>query len=381
MRGRCCSSILVLPRDTDSGPPRAEPASSNDDAGGGTPLAEAVPDTTGRMNPLAEFPGLAKARGGVFYLHGDDDFRKEEVVRALVDAHLDPATRDFNFDPLRGTEVDPETLASVIATPPMMAEWRVVVVREVEGLASSSRAREILLDAAAHPAPGLALVLSCTVPQGSKAKFYKDLEKAARSLEFQPITAGDVPGWLMARSKAGFGVELDEDAAQALGTAVGPDLGILTRELEKLADYVAGRERITMADVEAAGTRIPTQDRWRWFDLVGEKRLEEALASLGVLFAQGETGVSLVIALTMHFLRMGVVAERGPSALVETLPGHQAWLAKKLVIQARCWTPAEIDAALGGLLRVDRLLKSAPISEEHLLEEWLLALLARRAAA
>ena len=333
------------------------------------------------MNPLAEYPGLAKARGGVFYLHGEDEFRKEEVVRALVDTHVDPATRDFNYDPLRGTEVEAETLASVIATPPMMAEWRVVVVREVEGLASSARARDVLLEAAAHPAPGLALILSCTVPQDSKAKFYKDLGKASRSLEFPPITASDVPGWLMARSKERFGVELDEDAAQALGAAVGTTLGVLSQELEKIAEYASGRARIALADVEAAGTRIPAQDRWRWLDLVGEKRFEEALGSVGVLLGQGETGVGLVIALATHFLRMGIVAEQGPSVLEDNLPRHQLWLGKKLVPQARRWSPAEIDAALGGLLRVDRLLKSSPLSEEHLLEEWLLALLARKAAA
>jgi hypothetical protein len=41
----------------------------------------------------------------------------------------------------------------------------------------------------------------------------------------------------------------------------------------------------------------------------------------------------------------------------------------------------EIDGALEGLLRVDRLLKASPLSDEHLLEEWLLGLLARKAAA
>jgi hypothetical protein len=41
----------------------------------------------------------------------------------------------------------------------------------------------------------------------------------------------------------------------------------------------------------------------------------------------------------------------------------------------------EIEAALQGLLRVDRLLKASPLSDEHLLEEWLLGLMARRAAA
>ena len=113
-------------------------------------------------------PALARVRGGAVYLHGEDLFRKEEAVRALIDVHLDPATRDFNLDQLGGTEVDAETLASIMATPPMMAEWRVVVVRDVEALASGKQAREALLSVVKDPPPGLALILSCTVPQGSK---------------------------------------------------------------------------------------------------------------------------------------------------------------------------------------------------------------------
>ena len=333
------------------------------------------------MNPLSEYAGLDKARGGVFYLHGADDFRREEVVRALVDAHLDPATRDFNFDPLRGSEVDAETLASVLGTPPMMADWRVVVVREVEGLAGSARARDILLASVARPAPGLALVLSCTVPEGSKAKFYKDLEKSARSVEFRPITAEDVPGWLMERARERYEVEMDVDAAQAVGTAMGVDLGILAQELEKLVRYVGDRKRIALADAEAAGTRLPRQDRWRWFDLVGEARLDDALDALGTLLGQGETGVGLVAGLTTQFLRMGIVGEQGPGALEVILPPKQSFLARRLVAQARHWRPAEIDAALAGLLRADRLLKASPLPQEHFLEEWLLTLLARKAAA
>ena len=108
------------------------------------------------MSDLDSFPGLGKTRGGAFYLHGADLFRKEEATRALIGAHLDPATRDFNLDALRGTDVDGETLASVLATPPMMAEWRVVVVREVEGLAPSKKAREELLKVVSNPPPGLA---------------------------------------------------------------------------------------------------------------------------------------------------------------------------------------------------------------------------------
>ena len=332
-------------------------------------------------NPLDEI-GLGTVRGGVFYLHGDDEFRKDEAVRALVDAHLDPATADFNFDPLRGGDVDGEQLASVIATPPMMAEWRVVVVRDVEALASSPKTRQILLDAVASPPAGLALILSCTVPQGSRAKFYKDLAKLSHSVGFAPVSAADVPGWLMARALERYGLELEPPAAQALGAAIGANLGVLTMELNKLADFIQSESRtVTLADVEAAGTTLPAQDRWRWFDLVGEGRFDAALDGLEVLFSQGESAVGLIIGLTTHLLRLGIVAESGPAALEESLPPHQKWLARRMGGQGRSWRPVELDAALEGLLRADRLAKSTPIGDRHLLEEWLLTLMARRQAA
>lgn len=333
------------------------------------------------MNPLEQIPALAKARGGAFYLHGDDEFRKEEVVRALIDVHLDPATRDFNFDPLRGTEVDAETLASILGTPPMMAEFRVVVVRNAEGLAGSPRTRKILLETMTAPPPGLALIVSATVPQGSKARFYSEMARAATAVEFRALSPEDVPGWLMDRAQATHGKELDVDAAQALGAAIGTNLGILSQELEKLAGFVQEGARITLADIEAAGTRLPTQDRWRWFEMVGERRFKDAVDALPILMAQGESGVGLVIGLATHLLRLGVVAERGQAALEDALPRHQKWVARKLAGPARRWSPEEVDAALSGLLRVDRLLKASGLSDEHLLEEWLLGMAVAREAA
>jgi DNA polymerase-3 subunit delta len=333
------------------------------------------------MSSREAFPGLAKERGGAFYLHGDDDFRKEEAVRALVDAHLDPATKDFNLDPLRGTEVDAETLASVLATPPMMAEWRVVVLREVEGLASSKKAREELLFVTADPPPGLALIMSCTVPSGSKAKFYRELAKTARSVEFSPIREGDVPGWLMARAGESHGLELDPEAAQAMATAIGNSLGVLVQELDKLAGFVSGRGRVGLADVEAAGTKLPSQDRWRWFDLVGQRRFAEAERSLGVLLGQGETGVGLVIGLATHLLRVGVAVEQGARGLERIVPAYQRWLVQRIASQAKGWTLEEIDYALAGLLDVDRLLKASAHTDAHFLKTWLLGLRVRAEAA
>jgi DNA polymerase III subunit delta len=310
--------------------------------------------------------------GGVFFLHGDDEFRKEEAARALAEGHLDPGTRDFNLDRLTGSETDAETLASLLGTPPMMAEWRVVVLRETEALASSKRAREILMDVVKRPPPGLALILLCTVPARSSARFYRDLQKGCRSTEFRPVGIDDVPGWLVTRAREAHGRELEEAAARALAQAAGTDLAVLVRELEKLDTLAPEGEAVTPAHVEAAGTRVPRQDRWGWFDLVAGRRFDQALEGLDVLFRHGESGVGLTIGLATHFLRLGVAVAGGRGALQEVLPPHQRWLADKIARQARQWDPGELEAAIEGLLQVDRLLKSSPLPEEHHLQVWLL---------
>jgi DNA polymerase-3 subunit delta len=325
------------------------------------------------VTTLDAFPRLRGQRGGVFYLHGEDHYRKEELIRALVDVHIDPGTRDFNLDQLRGSETDPQTLASVLATPPMMAEWRVVVLREVEGLANSKHAREELTRVAIDPPPGLALVMSCTVPKGSKAKFYTDLAKLPRSVALEAMSDADLPGWIMERAEQAHGIRVEVDAARALAGAIGSNLGVLARELEKLAAFVGERGSITIDDVRAAGASLPSQDRWAWFDVVGDRRFEEARASLATLLGQGETAVGLVIGLATHLLRLGIAVEQGPRGLEESLPPHQRWLAKRMKDQAKRWSMPEIDGALRGLLDVDRLVKASPHSDEHFLEAWLLA--------
>lgn len=323
----------------------------------------------------APAPDARERSGGcAFFLHGEDEFRKEEAARELVDRYLDPATRDFNFDRYRGGELDIETLASTLATPPMMARWRVVVLRETEALAQSSRAREVVLDGVKSPPPGLAFILLATIPERSGARFYKDLKKLADSTEFSAISQGEVPGWLMHRAEERFGLAMEEEAARALGAAIGSDLGILAQELDKLAEMVGDADGIALADVEAAGTRLPKQDRWGWFDLVAERRFGEALDGLPVLLQQrGESGVGVAIGLARHLLRLGVATEGGRAAVDEILPPHlRRWLGSKIVSQAKGWTTESVERALVGLRQVDRLLKSSSVGEETILEKWLL---------
>jgi DNA polymerase-3 subunit delta len=309
-------------------------------------------------------------RGGVFFLFGEEEYLKEEAAAAITAAHLDPATRDFNYDQLRGGDVEPETLASVVNTPPMMAEWRVVVLREAQALATNTRARsavDALLD---RPIPGLALVLVATLPDKSKAQFYERLKKDATAIEFPPLAGSDLPEFLIDRAEHA-GITLDTAAARALA-ATGSELGVLVQEIAKLADYVGDRKRVTKDDVAAIVGSVPRQNRWDWFDLIGDTRFAEARTGLPILLEQGESGVGLVIGLGTHFLRLAIAAAGGERALNAALPPYQRWLAGRIAKQARRWHAESAQDAIDDLLRADRLLKSCSLDERQILEEMLL---------
>lgn len=317
----------------------------------------------------------AGKRGGVFFFYGAEEYLKEEATSAVVAAHIDPATRDFNFDQLRGSDVDSEALASVLQTPPLMAEWRVVVVRDVQALAATARGRAVVEDLLERPVPGLVAVLQAQIPEKSTAKFYDKLKKQATSVEFAELSENDLPGWLMARAQ-GDGVQLEPAAARALAAA-GLALGQLVRELEKLRDYVGDRRRIGVVEVESlVGAAAARQNRWEWFDLVGDTRFREARVALPVLL-EHDSGVGLVLGLGTHFLRLGIGVAGGERALEAALPPHQRWLARRIVAQARKWSDAQIKHALNDLLRADRLFKSTSLGDWQVMEELLLRLEAR----
>ena len=109
----------------------------------------------------------------VYLVQGDDEYLKDDAVRQLIAAAVDPATRDFNLEVRRGGEIDGGALGSLLDTPPMMAERRVVVIRDLAALRKDAKAT---LDRyLKNPAPDTVLAL---VASGDGAKLDKSVTSA-----------------------------------------------------------------------------------------------------------------------------------------------------------------------------------------------------------
>lgn len=332
------------------------------------------------MSPVADVKSLHAAAktstfATVYYFYGDDDYVKEQELRRLIEATVDPATRDFNFEVLRAAEVDAETLGSIIGTPPMMAERRVVVVRDVGALKKA--AREMLDRCTKTAAPDLVLVL--VSPAGARVE--KALVSSTASVEFKPLSGARIPRWIAYYVEHDLGSSITEGAITLLQEAVGTELGQLQIELDKLGSYTGGAP-INEAAVSAVVGIQPGETLGDLLDAVARRDAARALAMVPTVLQQPKSGgVPIVLALTVQMLGLGwanAARARGanPSRLHGDLIGllkdtgafpFRAWgeFAATCSRHADLWPPRAIDEALEVLLAVDVTLKTTRLSSDE----------------
>ncbi|MEO6528638.1 MAG: DNA polymerase III subunit delta [Gemmatimonadaceae bacterium] len=320
----------------------------------------------------------------VYFLFGDDDFLKEGASRDLVEAAVDPSTRDFNLEIRRANELDAEGLDALLSTPPMLAERRVVVLRDIDKLKKGARA--LLERYLARPAHDTVLVL--VAPAGAKAD--KGLSDRATAVEFVPLTGERLPRWIVHHTKTALGRAITPEAVALLAEAVNSDLAQIAVELEKLASYTSGA-----IDERAVSDVVGVRRGESLGDFLDAVAARDARAALGlipiVMQLPKTTAVSAIMALTTQTLAMAYgeaalasgVSQRNLFGELMTLlretgayPGRpwgeavSAW-AK----HAPRWSAADLDRALSALLSADAALKETRLSSpEQLLTTLVLAL-------
>lgn len=180
----------------------------------------------------------------MYYLFGDDDYLKDQAVKELLAAAIDPSTRDFNCEIRRSADLDAEAVSSLLSTPPMLAERRAVVLRDVTMLKKAARGQ--LDKYLARPASDTLLLL--TSAAGTKAD--AAIEQASVALDYAPLTPERVRRWIAHHASSVLSISIGDEAIQLLQQAVGNDLHLLAGELDKCASYTRGAHA-------ASGTAAP----------------------------------------------------------------------------------------------------------------------------
>jgi DNA polymerase-3 subunit delta len=321
----------------------------------------------------------------VYVLFGDEEHIKDEVLRLIVARAVDPAMKDFNVDVRRGADLDVAGLRSVLEQLPMMAERRVVVIRDAHTLKKAPLG--VLDQYLAKPSRDISLVLA--LPAGVEPE--KNWPARATTVECKPLSEEGVFKWVAHELKEKLHGSITPDAAALLVNHVGNDLAQLTGELDKLLSYTNGAE----IDADAVQAVVGIRHGETLADLlscVAERDAPKALAMLPRVLAQPKTtGVLVVMHLTslVFALAWGVAAKAkgmNPGMMSREyftvlkeggamLGGPWGEAIQRLIKALPKWSESRCDRALDLLLMTDQALKDTRASsEEQVVETLVLAL-------
>lgn len=313
---------------------------------------------------------------GAYYICGEDDFQKEDAMRQLTTAAVEPAMRDFNYDVRRSQDFDAKSLDAALSAVPMMADRRVLVMRDISALRKEPR--KVLDKYLKTPLPDVMVLMV----EASGGKTDSELARTSTVLEFDSLSAERVPKWIAHYASKEFQTKITTDAAELLQGAVGTDLHQLVGELDKLASFTNGRE-ITEADVSAVVGVRRGETMADFLDQVAIRNASRALDLVPLILSQPKTSaVSLVMALATQTMALSWGRARLDEGLSQgRLQGEYINLLKQSgsAFTGRTWgtaaaawagatsrwTRRSLEHSLAALLDADVALKDARVSSEE----------------
>lgn len=246
------------------------------------------------------------SKNNLYLICGEENFFITQAVRELKQKYVDPALEAFALDIIPERERDISRIINSVQTIPSFTPNRLVLIYDPFFLKASKKtdtaentdeestgldtAGEELLRTALENIPDgvlVAFIVHGSIDQ--RKKFFKFFQKYGEVRKFEVFAQWDklkVIDWLKTylQNKK---ITIDPAAADFLVEVSGVSLDALVNEIEKILTYAAGKNRLTLSDVQA----VASQGELNIFSLdeaLRQRAVPEVLRLTTALLKDGE---------------------------------------------------------------------------------------------
>lgn len=311
---------------------------------------------------------LTKVECPIFIAAGEEDFFLDQLVgkaRSLVPKDL----ADFNLTLLYGEEHRVEQVVNAAKEYPMMAERRVVIVKNFQQLSgiNAKDAQEVLLAYLRSPNPASLLLLTDPKALNKRANFGKTLAKDSAHHKFfaaERVPEQQLTDWVMQWVSSHHTKDIEPDAAELLWQLSGNDLRLLASEIEKVVTASAEENPIGFDRVKESVGQNRAFSLFEIKNALMAKQIDRAMAmarqQMELFNASGEVIklINLLFSSFQSIWQLQMFMHRGLSQQqVAQQTGMNAWVLKRSWEEARRVPAAAIPLIMEALLDADKAIK------------------------
>jgi DNA polymerase-3 subunit delta len=291
----------------------------------------------------------------LYLILGADEVAKVSLAGAFLDL-VDEGLRAFNADRLYGGDTTAAAVVDAAMTLPMMVPRRVVLLMHAERLlerlepkkekekekerGATSKDRDTLEAYVKAPVDTACLVMVAAALDGRRSLTKLLLSRMAVVACEGPADAQEAERWVRDRVSQ-QGLTIDARAARLVAARVGPDIGRLRSDVDRLVLYAFDKKAITSEDVlEVVGA--PTlQDDWGVTNAIERGAAADALRELVLLMDSGAVPY-MILGQLAWFVRTKVPARKVEAAVeavfrtdlaIKTSAGDPRVLLERLVVE------------------------------------------------
>ncbi|HYU48989.1 MAG TPA: ComEC/Rec2 family competence protein [Candidatus Limnocylindria bacterium] len=346
-------------------------------SGGWAQAVRRSPGTTVTARDSAGGPGGS----AIGYFWGDDGYGLDRAAAGIGERLAAAAGIPPERWNISGAEVSAARIGERVATATLFGGGTLAVVSEPSPLFRSRDGREALTDTLRMVAPGNGLVFIELLkdlprprdPDHGRQAFVASVRAAGGEARLLAApNGGALVRWIEERARErsiGLGQGTAAEIARRLGGLVREgDVDrrrqgqLAVAEIEKLSLLHVDGGEVTMDDVRALVAEAVPGSAFAFLDAIGERRSRDGTDLLERLLES--TPEPVVLAQIYGRIRQlldvadRLAAGQEPRDLATGVKVHP-FVLEKLVRQAHAWSVDELEAALGGLLELDILVKGA----------------------
>lgn len=296
----------------------------------------------------------------VYLLMGEESYYLDKIVDALEECVVNEADKDFNYQQFYGAEADMDMVIGSAKQFPMMADRRLVILKEAQSLNQAKRTLEKLAPYVENPSPGTVFAV---VYKGGNLDANSAIVKGAQKGEGVIFRSERLKEWALAGPIRDYctsrKVGIDDSAIEMLTSLIGSDLNKLFGAIDKI--LVATGGSATRINTEMVGTHTAINKDFNNFEFRNAMSSKDYPKAMLILqqFAKspGQNPTAPVSALLYGYFSQLCIAhftrDKSDTALMEALSLKTPYALKEIRTGLRNYTPRAAMAAISALRDFD----------------------------
>lgn len=317
----------------------------------------------------------------LYIFHGEEVFLLQHYLDQLKKILVDELTESFNFHKLTAETFDVQALSEAVENLPMMAEWTMVWVDEVDlfKLSESDRnkAAELLSDIPDYCTAVFTYETTPWKPDKRFKKLWDAISDNGTVVEFAKQEQRDLIPWIT-RHFAARNKRITPDLCAYLIDITGGTMTALSGEISKIAAY-SGADNICKSDIDAVTEPVLDAVVFQMTDLLGQGAYGPALVKLRQLLKMQQEPIAILGAVGGHFRRLSTARTlvdngKGSAELQRLYAPMGDYPARKTINAASKFSARFCARASELILETDYKMKTSFDDQDRLLELLILEL-------